>query len=85
MTQPQSFSVGPSSSVVSTHISIEATSKTLSPPSMNRCRQCGRFVGDTYAAYEHDRTSDRGGLWCENCFTANPYPPSVMNDKEPPL
>jgi hypothetical protein len=36
----------------------------LSP---NRCAACGRFVGEKFAGFEHDRMSDRGRLWCERC------------------
>lgn len=35
----------------------------------NRCCRCGRFVGERFAGYEHERCTKRGKLWCERCLT----------------
>jgi hypothetical protein len=37
------------------------------PPASNRCACCGRFVGDTFTGYTHDRMSARGPLYCDRC------------------
>lgn len=34
----------------------------------NRCARCGRFVGDTFTGYTHDRMSARGPLFCDPCL-----------------
>ena len=36
-------------------------------PRFNRCCRCGRFVGEKFTGYEHDRLSKRGRLWCDRC------------------
>jgi len=37
------------------------------PPASNQCARCGRYVGDTFTGYTHDRMSARGALYCDPC------------------
>jgi recombinational DNA repair protein (RecF pathway) len=39
-------------------------------PRANRCARCGQFVGERYAAFEHDRMADRRRLTCARCVEA---------------
>ena len=39
-------------------------------PKTLRCVECGRLVGDHYAGKDHDRMSDPGGVYCEDCTSA---------------
>jgi hypothetical protein len=34
---------------------------------LNRCAKCGRFVGESFTGYSHDRLSKRGALFCDRC------------------
>ena len=45
----------------------QAAKRKSGPPASNRCTGCGRFVGDTFTGYTHDRMSARGPLYCEPC------------------
>ena len=33
----------------------------------NQCADCGKLLGDDWTAYDNDRMSDRGRLWCDPC------------------
>ncbi len=34
---------------------------------VNRCADCGSFVGQKFTGFDRDRFSDRGALFCDSC------------------